>query len=58
MKYKVFPNGQIAEFVPEKATEGETWVIRRWLTNKERFKFPSHPNVVRCNEGRIGEGRK
>ena len=58
--YKVV-EGQIAELVPGPATvvDGKptkTWVVRRWLRKRDRMKFAAHPNCVRANEGRVGEG--
>jgi len=51
-------NGQVAELVPNKAPEpgADAWRIRRWLKRQERMKFAAHPNCVRANEGRVGEG--
>ena len=64
-KYEIFNGGaQIAELVPKMSIDHKNvsvqtgWALKRWLTKKDRFTFPSHPNTVRCNEGRIGESKK
>lgn len=61
-KYEIFNNGaQIAELIPRMSIDHNNiavrtgWQLKRWLTKKDRLMFPAHPNVVRCNEGRIGE---
>jgi len=65
VKYEIFNSGaQIAELTPRMSIDHKNvsvrtgWDLRRWLTKKERFEFPSHVNAVRCNEGRIGERAK
>lgn len=48
IKYKAVNNQVIEITFTEDATR------KRWLRKKERIKLTSHPNLVRCNEGRLG----